>query len=107
MPTDKTQIVQLMLPWFDPAGELFYSAMSLSAPVKVDRRKAFKIMRKWYKSQIGVKVDKQTLERIWKRRHTTWAIEQHTVEEYIHQLARETYEETIQESNTDSQKETC
>lgn len=102
----KSQMVQLLLPWFSNAdGELNYSAMTLSEPGRVDRRKAFRIMRKWYKEQIGITVDKLTLERLWRRRHTTYAIDPNSVEDYIHELARETYEETVAESDLGSQEE--
>jgi len=102
----RTQIVQLMLPWFDPAGSLNYAAMSLSEPGRVDRKKAFRILRRWYKDQIGVTVDKHTLQIIWKRRHSTWALDLSSMEEYVHQMARRTYEETISESNTELQEVT-
>lgn len=101
----RTQMVQLMLPWFDPAGELFYNVMTLSEPGKVDRRRAFRIMRKWYKEHIGVKVCKITLTKIWKRRHTTWAIDGDIMNNYIQDMARETYEETKAESDSDVQEE--
>lgn len=105
--TQRNQIVQLLLPWFgNRGGELYYTPMSLSEPGKVDRRKAFRIVRKWYKKEIGVTVDKLTLERIWKRRHVTWAMDEAAVGDYLHQLARDTYEETIAESNSGAQEET-
>lgn len=102
----RNQMVQLMLPWFgNHDGELYYSAMSITQPGKVDRRKVFRLVRKWYKEQIGVTVDKLTLERIWRLRHTTWAVQESNIEDYIHQLARDTYEETKAESDTGLQEE--
>lgn len=97
----RTQMVQMLLPWFDPAGELYYSPMTISEPGKVDRRKAFKYMRRWYKDQIGVKVDKMTLERVWKRRHVTWAVDEQDINDYINKLAMQTYEETKEESDSE------
>lgn len=99
------QIVQLMLPWFgNHDGELYYSAMSLS-DVKVDKRRAFRIIRRWYKEQIGVVVDKQTLERLWKRRHVTRAVDESDVDNYLQRLARDTYEETESIADCGTQEE--
>lgn len=104
---ERTQIVQLMLPWFDPAGELYYQPMALSEPGQVDRRKAFRIVRNWYKEQIGVQVCKTTLTRIWKRRFVTFAIDEESVNNYFQDMARETYEETETEGDSGAQEEAC
>ena len=104
--TERTQIVQVGLPWYSQEGELNYNAMTLSEPTKVDKRKAFRIIRKWYKEEIGLDVCNNTLSIIWKNRHTTWAIDEITIGNHLQDLARQTYEETITESNTDSQEET-
>lgn len=103
--SERTQIVQLMLPWFDPAGELFYQPMALSEPGKVDRRKAFRIVRRWYKEQIGVTVCKGTLSRVWGARFTTYAMDADSMDHYFQAMARETYEETEDNANSGTQEE--
>lgn len=103
--TERTQIVQLLLPWFDPAGELYYQPMSLSEPGKVDRRRAFRIIRKWYKEQIGVKICKTTLCRVWRVRFETFAMDAQSVDQYFQEMARETYEETENDSDSGVQEE--
>jgi len=107
MSEPRKQIVQVMLPWFgNHDGELYYSPMSFTKEGKVSRREAFRIMRKWYKKEIGVNVDKKTLERIWKYRHETFAIDENTINQYIHDMARDTYEQTEDDSDTRTQEKT-
>lgn len=95
----QNQLIYLLLPWFDPAGELNYSAMTLHGD-KVCTRKAHRIMRKWYKASIGITVDKSTLQRIWKRRFETTAMNQDKVNEIINNMARSGHEEIETEGDT-------
>lgn len=97
-------ICQFFLPWFgNHDGELYYSAMTLTDTRPIDRRRTFRIIRKWYQKEIGIQVDKQTLQRLWNRRHETTAIPEEAVAEYIQNLARQTYEETQEITDTSIQ----
>lgn len=99
---DERWLVQLWLPWFSPGDEeLQYSSMTIGFEGKVDKRLARRIMRKWYKEQIGRTIHKRTLERIWKRRTVQRAMSEEKIQGYIDELARQTYEEA--QSITDSE----
>lgn len=100
-------LVQLWLPWFSPGDEaLQYSSMTLGFEGNIDKRLARRIIRKWYKEQIGRKIHKRTLERIWRRRTVQQAMSEERVQGYIDELARQTYEEAQSITDSDTQKET-
>lgn len=106
MTEEKTDfIVMINLPWFDPAGDLFYETMRLQSPGPVDRRTAFKAMRKWYKKEIGQTVDNEMLRELWKRRHETRAMTEQKVQELIHQLAIGDYAKIKKESDSNAQED--
>jgi len=86
-------LVQLYLPWFSPGDEeLQYASMTLGFENSVDKRLAFRIMRRWYKDQIGRSIHKRILERIWKRRNVQKALTAEKMDSYLDQIAGETYE---------------
>ncbi len=102
-----TTITQLTLPWFGNHDDrLYLSSMSLTDPEgEVSRRKAYRLVRKWYREQVGITVCKKTLERVWKNRFTTTAMTEGSINQQLHDMARETYEKTKDESDIDAQEE--
>lgn len=103
--SERPQIVQLMLPWFDPAGDLCYSNMVLTASPKVDRRIAFRMMRKWYKEHIGITICKTTMQRVWKYRHVTRAMSMDDMHQKLHDMARRSREEIEDHTDSGTQEE--
>ena len=99
-------ITNFALPWYTPEGELQYSSMTMSAPGGVDKRKAKSIIRKWYKEEIGVNIDKIALEALWKCRFETKAFSEKALMEYMHDMARRSYEEIVEESDSGVQETT-
>ena len=102
----RSQVVQLMLPWWGQHdGELYFQPMTLTAEGAVDRRVAFRIMRKWYKKNIGRSIRKDKLRVVWSTRFTTLAMTEDNVREYLHSLARDSYEQIKEDPNTGVQEE--
>jgi len=71
----------------------------------VCKRKAFRIVRKWYKDDLGINIDKSALERIWQGRHETKSISEENLNLYLHDLAKETYEEIENDPDINAQSE--
>ena len=99
-----SQIVQMFLPWHDPAGELQYSSMTLSDPAKVDARKARRILRNWYKEALGVTAPKHLLVALWSNRTVSRAQTEKAMMQELHNMARETYETYNKSTDTDSEE---
>lgn len=87
-----------MLPWYDHDGVLQHSAMTLKSETPITKRKGFSIMRKWYKEHIGQDLSRAILEVIWKDRFETIAKGSEEIDEYMHKLARETYDESLKDN---------
>lgn len=98
-----TIMTQLWLPWFDDNDALQISTMNLCSPDKICRRLARRLMRNWYKHNIGRSVNKSMLDDIWSKRHVSKA---YTLENHIHQLARDTHDTTQECSTIELQEET-
>jgi hypothetical protein len=99
-------MVHLTLPWFgNHDGELYYSSMKLTQDGGLDRRKAFRIMRKWYKEAIGINVHKSVIERVWKCRQVIPVMEESDVNDYLTKLAARSYEEIKNDGDTSVQEE--
>lgn len=94
------QILQFRLPWFDPAGEISYSAMQLSAPGGLCKRKFKRIARAWYKENIGRTVTNDTLTRIWQYRFETRALTEDELRQQAHEMATRLHEEIEESTNT-------
>lgn len=86
-------VTQLLLPWWCPAGELEYSAMTLMDDVPVCRKKAVRLVRRWYRDTIGRTVHKSTLDRIWRRRLVQRTVTEQEMAERLHETAGRLHEE--------------
>lgn len=98
------QQVTLWLPWFSVEDELEYSAMTLFADGAVDRRLAKRLVRKWYKDKLGVTACDRMLRRVWKHRIVQRVLTEQEIAQRMHDMARETYEETVRSADTDTQE---
>lgn len=101
---DERWIVQVRLPWHD--GErMQFSAMTIGFEGRVDRRLAFRMIRKWYKEQIGRTVRKDLMEKVWQVRLQQKAMTETDVQAKIDNMARRSYEEDQNDTDTTVQKE--
>ncbi len=98
-------IVQLLLPWWSVEDNLEYSSMTIGFEGRVDKRVAFKAMRKWYKQALGKTIRKQVLERVWKRRFVQPAMTEARMAQKLDELAWRSHEETKDKPDIGSQEE--
>lgn len=92
------KIYMLLMPWWDHEDKLQFTRMSLTGE-NVDRRLAFRMMRKWYASAIGRSVDKYTLNKVWKRKFVTRAITEHSINDMLTEMAHESYKAVTDPDN--------
>lgn len=88
-----TQIVMLSVPWWDHMEELNYASITLVSENSVDKRVARRVVRKWYKHQIGRSIPKYLIERVWKRRHVTRPMEVADIDNMLTEMAIASYNE--------------
>lgn len=101
---EQTHVTYINLPWFDPAGELNYSCMTLGTVGEPDARMVRRSIRKWYKESLGVTMDKSAMRKLWASRMTT---PKFNAEKYLHEKAMETYEQTKEITDTSVQERTA
>jgi len=106
--TKRTHMCQVLLPWYNEDDELAHTPMCFTMQGRMDRRKAFRIIRRWYRLQLGITICKIALYQIWDTRHETFALDPNAINQYMHELAVESRnnEEIENNSDTGPQEET-
>jgi post-segregation antitoxin (ccd killing protein) len=100
----QNSMAQFFLPWFDHDGEYQLSSMTIAGAGKVDKRKCWRQIRKWYKNSLGVTIDKDSLERLWVLRTEMKLITEQSISKELHQMARDSYEENKAITDTSSEE---
>lgn len=85
------KMVLLALPWTDEHGHRQITRMTLASDELPDRRMAFRMVRNFYKHNIGRSVTKQVIEIIWKARVVTRSMTEEDINIKLNEMAHETY----------------
>lgn len=98
------QVVKLMLPWYTPEGKKAISGITLANPNGVDKRLAKRVIRRFYKHQMGRSIRKEFIEHCYKSRIACTALTEAQILEGMHDMARRTYEENNQSTDPHSEE---
>lgn len=85
-------------------GDVSYLAVTITQSPKVCKRKAKFVCKKKY-AEFGIKMPDVIFEKVWKCRYVTKAMTPDKIDNLINDMARRSYEEAKEESDTDSKGE--
>lgn len=93
------KMIMLSLPFNNHDGHRDMSVMRLAGE-KISRRLAYRLMRRFYKQQIGIPVHKSILSLIWRRRLETALVTAAQINDNFTKMAHESY---LEVTNTEDE----